>query len=355
MVDGERVDAEADLQLGVLEEVVDHHLGDGVALQLDDHAGILVRFIADGADIGDDLFIDQSGNTLHQRGTVHIVRNLGDDDLLAPTLDFLHSGTTTDLHRSTTRLKILADTADAAELATCGKIRPLDIFHQLVKRDVRIVDLGTGRVDGLAEIVRRYIGSHADGDPSASIDQQIWNRGGENGRLLTRVVVVWNEVHRIMVHILHEDGSQGTQTCLSVSHGSRRITFNGTEISLTLDQGFTHRPSLGHVHERRIDRLVTMRMVVTHRLADDLGALEMLTCRHDTEFAHCKKDAALGGLQAIAGIGKRAGNNDRHRVVEKGSRNLHGHINRFYFFVLIIQGIGPLGRLGVDTPQDRGL
>ena len=45
----------AAFQRGVLVEVVDDDLGDGVALDLDDDAGVLVRFVAHGGDVGDDL------------------------------------------------------------------------------------------------------------------------------------------------------------------------------------------------------------------------------------------------------------------------------------------------------------
>ena len=56
MVDGEHVDGKGGLQRGVLVEVVDDDLGDGVALELDDHARVFVGFVADGGDVGEDPF-----------------------------------------------------------------------------------------------------------------------------------------------------------------------------------------------------------------------------------------------------------------------------------------------------------
>jgi len=150
-----------------------------------------------------------------------------------------------------------------------------------------------------------------------------------------------------VIHVLHEDGTEGTQTGLGVTHGGRRIAFHGTEVALPLDEGLPHGPGLGHVNEGGVDRLVTVGVIVTHGLADDLRALEMLAGRHDAELAHREEDASLGRLQAVAGIGKGSGNDDRHGVVEEGSRDLFGDIDRFDFFVLIIQGIGPPGRFGV--------
>ena len=156
-----------------------------------------------------------------------------------------------------------------------------------------------------------------------------------------------------MIHVLHEHSTERAQASFGITHRGWRITFHGTKIALSLDQGLTHRPRLGHVNEGRINSLVTMRVIITHGLTDDLGTLEVLAGRHHTQFAHREQDAALRGFQTIAGIGKGSGNDYRHGVIEEGAGDLLGDINRFYFFVLVIQGIGPLGRFGVGSAQYR--
>ena len=338
----------------MLVEVVDDDLWNSIPFELDDNTGVLVRLVADSTDVGDDLLVHETGNTLDKCGPVDVVGNLGDDDLLATSLDLLDSCATADLHGAAPCLKVLPDTSDSAKLASRREVGPLDVLHQLVERDVGIVDLGANGVDGLAEVMRRDIGRHADSDAGAAIDEKVRDRGWENGRLLAGVVVVRDEIDRIVIHVLHEDGAERTQACLGITHGGRRITLDGTEVALPFNEGFAHRPGLGHVNKSRIDSLVTMGVIVTHGLADDLGALEMLAGRHDPELAHGKQDAALGGLQTIASIGKRPGNDDRHGVVEEGSGDLFGDIDRFDFFVLVIQGIGPKGRFGIKFAQYSG-
>jgi hypothetical protein len=68
-IDGERVDAEGRLELGVLEEVVDDDLRDGIALEFDDEAAV---FSSDSfriaADVGEDLLVDEFGDALFERG-----------------------------------------------------------------------------------------------------------------------------------------------------------------------------------------------------------------------------------------------------------------------------------------------
>ena len=85
--DGQHDDAEGLLQLGVLVEVVEHDLGDLAALQLDDDAhAVAVALVADVGDAFDRLLAHQLGDPLDQLRLVHLVGDLGDDDLLPVAL-----------------------------------------------------------------------------------------------------------------------------------------------------------------------------------------------------------------------------------------------------------------------------
>ena len=81
----DHVDAEHGLERRLREEVVEHHLGDFAALQLDDDAhAVLVGLVAQLGDAVDFLVAHQLGDALEQARLVHLVRQLGDDDGLAP-------------------------------------------------------------------------------------------------------------------------------------------------------------------------------------------------------------------------------------------------------------------------------
>jgi hypothetical protein len=74
------------LQLGLGVEVVEHHLRHFAATQLDDDAhAVLVGLVAQLGDAFDLLLFDQLGDLLDQTRLVQLVRQLGDDDLLAAT------------------------------------------------------------------------------------------------------------------------------------------------------------------------------------------------------------------------------------------------------------------------------
>ena len=83
-VQRDHVGAEARLQRGEAPELVEHHLGDRVALDLDDdpHA-VAVGFVAQVGNSFDALFVDQLRDPLDQRRLVDLVGDLADDQRLA--------------------------------------------------------------------------------------------------------------------------------------------------------------------------------------------------------------------------------------------------------------------------------
>ena len=80
VIDGQRVHGETRLQRGVLVEIVDDDLGDGVPLELDHHPRVFVGLIAHRGDVADDLFVHQLGDALDEQGAVHVVGDFRDDD-----------------------------------------------------------------------------------------------------------------------------------------------------------------------------------------------------------------------------------------------------------------------------------
>ena len=71
---GHHVDPEGLLQLGVLVQLVEHHLGHGVALELDDQPGAgAVGLVAQVGDAGDLALAHQLGDLLHDPVARHLV------------------------------------------------------------------------------------------------------------------------------------------------------------------------------------------------------------------------------------------------------------------------------------------
>ena len=281
MIDREHDDRKRAFEGGVLVKIVNNNLGVCVALQLNDHARVLVRFIANGADISQDFFIYEFCNTLHQRGPVHVERDFGDDYLFLTAFNFFHAGFAAHLHAAAACLEILLDAAHAADRATGREIRSLHVLHQVVERDVGIVDLRTDSIDHFTEIVWRNIRRHSNRNARSAVNEKIWKCCRENRRLGPRLVVVRDEIDRVLFHVGHERSTEMRHARLGVAHCRGRIAFDRSEISLAIDQPLAHRPRLGHVHQGRVDHRFAVRMIITTRIAAYFRALPMLPPREE--------------------------------------------------------------------------
>ena len=76
-----------------------------------------------------------------------------------------------------------------------------------------------------------------------------------------------------------------------------------------------------------------MRMELTHDVADDAGALGEPLVRTVAAVVHRVDHAAVHGLQSIFHEGKRAPNDDAHRVVEIGALHLELEVDLVHLVV----------------------
>ena len=197
-----------------------------------------------------------------------------------------------------------------------GKSGPWTCFRTSSEAGVRIVDHLDGGVDDFREVVRRDVGGHADRDAVGAVDDEVGNAGGQDVGLEGGLVVVGDEVDGVHFNVGEQFAADFFEAALGVPHGGRRIAIDGAEISLAVDQGIAHAEGLRHADERVVDGGVAVGVVNAHGLADDLRALGVLLVRLQTHLVHGVKNAAMDGLEAVAGIGKRAPDDDRHGVVE---------------------------------------
>lgn len=146
-------------------------------------------------------------------------------------------------------------------------------FENLTEIRVWIVDQQDRRIADLAEIVRRDAGRHADRDAVRAVDQQVRKLRRQNDRLHVALIVGRNEINRVAIEIVQHVGGWSSQTCFGVTHGGGRHPGQRAEVPLLVDQRLPHVPVLSHADQRRIDRAFTMRVIVTARVAADLGRI----------------------------------------------------------------------------------
>src|SRR5690606_34842018 len=96
------------------------------------------------------------------------------------------------------------DAADAVDDAAGGEVRTGNVLHQPVDVDPWVVDQRDGRVDHFRQVVRRYVGGHADRDAGRAVDQQVREPRRHHRRLQFLLVVVGLEVDGFLVDVRHQ-------------------------------------------------------------------------------------------------------------------------------------------------------
>ena len=332
--EGEHVGAEVVLQLGVLEELVQHHLRHGIALELDDqaHAGPRRRVVADVGDPGELPVAHQLRDAQQQVVGVDLVRQLRDHE------DLTTAGILVDLddgaHRDGSAAGAIGvvDALAADDQRTGGEVRSLDEVHE---RGLALGALGlrireqplSGRRD-LAQVVRRDVRRHADGDAGTAVDEQVREPARQHQGLEGAAVVVGAEVDGLLVDVAHHLHGHRGHAALGVALGGRRIVSRGAEVALALHQRVPQRPRLREAHEGVVDRAVAVRVVAAHDVADDAGALGEVAIGSVATVVHRVQDAAMHRLQAVADIRQRARHDDGHRVVEVRALHLRLQVDR---------------------------
>ena len=131
---------------------------------------------------------------------------------------------------------------------------------------------------------------------------------------VARIIVA--PVDRIFVDALHDEARDIGHARLGVAIGGGVIAVDVAEIALPLDQRIARDEILRETHQRLVDRLVAMRMERAHHVADDLRAFLEGRAGVEPEDVHAVENAAVHGLEPVAGVGKRPAHDGGERIGE---------------------------------------
>ena len=222
--------------------------------------------------------------------------------------------------------------------APVGKSGPGDPgehrVERLLARGVRVGEQPLGGVGHLAQVVRRDVGGHADRDAGAAVDEQVGEPARQDDGLLRLAVVVVAEVDRVLVDVAHHLHGQRRHPALGVPRRGGRVVARAAEVALAVDQRVAQRPVLHEPDEGVVDRGVTVRVVLTHHLADDAAALVVAAVGPVATVEHRVDHATVHRLEAVAHVGQRAADDHRHRVVDVAALHLGVEVDRLGAVVL---------------------
>src|SRR5690625_1966892 len=169
--EGEHYDPEGRLHLRVLEELVEDDLGDRIPLQLDDYPDpVPIRLIAECADLGDPLLPDEIGDLFYQPSLVDHEGDLGDDDLLPPTLEGLDLSPSAHDDPATACGVGVPDPVGPIDIGAGREVWAPDMAHQLLDRRIRVVDQVDTGLDYLTQVVRWEIRRQPVRGPAAALE-----------------------------------------------------------------------------------------------------------------------------------------------------------------------------------------
>ena len=323
----------------MLVEFVDDDAGGLAALEFEDDAGLFVGFVAQVGDFVEGLVLHQRGDVLREGGAVDVVGDLRDDDLLLAGFKFLRVAFAAHVDDAAAGAQITFDTVAPGDHAAGGKVGPRDELDQLVHAEVRVVHDGTDAVNQLAEVVRRDVGGHADGDARRAVHEQIGEAGGEDGRLGGFLVVIGAKLDGVLVNAAQEFLGDFGEPALGIAVGGGRVAVHGAEIALGVHERVGHDPGLGHAHERVVNRAVAVGVVSFQHFADDARALRRGAIVQQAFAQHGVKDATLDGLEAVASVRQGARDDDRHRVIDVGRLHDVRNAGGLKFFLFRIHEI----------------
>ena len=96
---------------------------------------------------------------------------------------------------------------------------------------------------------------------------------------------------------------------------------------MTVHEGQTQREGLGEAHHGVVDGGVAVRVELTHDLTGHAGALDVAFIGAQAHLLHHVEDAALHGLEAVAGVGEGTRINHRIGVLQEAGFHLGGYVD----------------------------
>ena len=308
---------EGDLHLGVGVQLIEHHLGNGILFQVDDHphtfsAGV-IHHVMNSLNA---LIVHQINDGLHQIELVHHIGYFTDDDPVAVAAFFnFRPGP----HRDAPPAGSIRrpDAAATHDDAAGGKIWPLNILHNIRQLGVGTVDQQANGVHHLPQIMGRNVGRHAHRNTGGAVHQQIGKPGRQHRRLLPVIIEIGNKIHRVLVDVRQHIQTELAQPGFRIPIGGGRMSVDGAEVAVAVHQRIPQRKILGQTHHGVVHRGVAVGMIPSQHVTHGGGRLAEWLIRRQLILVHGIENPAMHRLESVPHIRQRPGYQHRHGILQK--------------------------------------
>ena len=298
--------------------------------------------IADIAYALNHLVLDERSHVLDHLRLIYAVRDLGNDYFLTPGL-FIddHLGFAAHSHLPAPEFVHRGNSVAAADCSPSREIGTFYKLHQIVNcAGIAVLDVVIDAVAKLAEVMRRNIRRHTDGNAGRAVEKKVGKAPGKNDRLFQSLVEVGHHIDRIFFKVAQKLLRNLLHAHFRVTHGGRRVAVNRAEVAVPVNKRVAQREILREADDGVVDGRIAVGVIFTDNFTDHTGGLHMLGVERSPQLMHRKKAPAVNRLETVTDIGKRTPDDDAHGVVDIISRHL-----LFYFDIIEHSALRNPGKL----------
>ena len=161
-----------------------------------------------------------------------------------------------------------------------------------------------------------HVGGHTHGYTRRTVKQKQRGLGGKHRGLFERIVEVEGHIDGVLVYVCKHFLGELLELRLRISHRGDGIAVHRTEVTLAENEGISLVPVLGESSHGVIHAGVAVGMELTENLSHYTGAFLGLSGIAEVQLIHTVENSSLHRLETVPGIGKGAGHDYRHRVVD---------------------------------------
>ncbi len=142
LTDGHIIDTVTGLQFCVFVQLIDNHLGNCISFKIKYNAGSFphVTLIVHVSNALNYFLIDQLTDAVGEHVSVHLVGYFGDYDLFSSTLFGIDMASATHHYPTSSCAESFFYAFHPKNDSTCREIRRLDVLHQLINRNISVLD-----------------------------------------------------------------------------------------------------------------------------------------------------------------------------------------------------------------------
>ena len=128
---------------------------------------------------------------------------------------------------------------------------------------------------------------HCRGNAYSTVANHVWKCRRQYFGFFQALVVVGAIINGLLLEVVQHLLPRSCHTRFCVAHRSGRISVDGAKITLSIYEWITQLKILRQMHQRWIDNVFTVRMVIARSVTGNMSAFSMLPVCAQAEVIHC--------------------------------------------------------------------